>query len=529
MGSALRRYSSDPDSYELLANFSDELEAGRATPQMCEQLLFALSDGRPYQTLPEYVELRRQLRRFAGELRAAAEPDFAEDSQEHSVAFQEAVRKYRDSHNLAAFAEAQRHYAWLLERNAAAAAEPLWKELHQPNVHLRISAQSGSRILPNPLAHRFQHSTALEGYPANVTGHLVARARLHTPADGSQVGHGGIDVGAHVQSTVVVQRDRITLKAAGVTQIDAQVLLTVRGNNFAVAGTSLTSRTSMQLANADSASRLRIVDQITRRAAQREFDRRCAELNAEADRQLAAQGKPALVGEVAKVVEQINTGKNEVIAPLLAYGLEPQLGITSDAHGLVLSLLVAMPEQLGAPSDAHAPRTPGGSSITVHESAANNAASRFAGRTLDDSQFRATVFDSLGFSASDLPPQETCRLTFAKEQPLLARFDAGGLDITMNVTGVEWEGEKLTCESPVKVRTKYVFRLKENTVRVEHGPLECSEGLSPLVLKAAERFLVPVATQSDFTTLGQLLQIVRLRIAQPQVDGGWLTLPLIER
>jgi hypothetical protein len=526
ISTARSRFPGDTATSELLASMQQKLSAGDISVDDAASALSSLADGRGFLALPEFVKLRDKLRAYTAMLRATSEPDLAARYAEHVAALEQAIAS-----DVAA--DAAEPYRWLAERELArqlrnAAAQ----RFAQNNVVLRVSAASGNRILPNPFTQSFRQTTTMEGTPARVTGTLVARSQLYAPPGGQRMDHAGINVNAVIRTQVGMNRERMSITASGTTNLFAQVLLEVRDNDFHIAGSTLTSRTSMNLGNVSTGRCLG--NHLVNRLAGRVFDRKRGEINAQADQQIVAQGKPMMLAEVASIVGQINTGKNEVIAPIVAYGLTPQLGISSDSGGLNMMFRVATPLQLAAHVPPPPPVAGTGSFLAVHESAANNAGDMFAGLTIDEQRFRETVFDSLGFTPvePEAPGGEVPHtLTFSRQTPLTAQFFSERIKVRLQIDGLSDGQEKTAFENPVTADVVYRFDSQAQGVVLVREAMEChvEEPQKSKYEATISRFLVPLARQDDVTTLGQLLSIVQLKADKPTAVEGWLQMPLVER
>jgi hypothetical protein len=526
ISAARARFPGDRATAELLTAMQQELSAHDITVDEASAALSSLADGRGFLALPEFVSLRDKLRNYAALLRIASESDLDANYADRVAALEQAIRS-------GVAADAAEPYRWLAERELAPQLRSQAAErFAQNNVVLRVSAASGNRILPNPFIQSFRQTTDMQGSPASVTGTLVARSHLYAPPNGQRMDHAGINVNAVVRTQVGMNRDRVSISASGTTNLFAQVLLEVQNNDFHIAGSTLTSRTSMNLGNV-STSRC-LGNRLVNRLASRVFDRKRGEINAQADREIVAQGKPLMLQEVASIVGQINTGKNEVIAPIVAYGLTPQLGISSDPGGLNMMFRVATSLQLAADVPPPTPVVGTGSYLAVHESAANNSGEMFAGLTIDEQRFRETVFDSLGFTPveGESPGGEVPHtLAFNRQTPLTARFFSERINIRLQIDGLSDGRETLAFEKPVTADVVYRFDTQAQGVVLVREAMECHVD-APQKSKyeaTISRFLVPLARQDDVTTLGQLLSIVQLKADKPTATEGWLQMPLVER
>ena len=523
---ATSRFPGDSATSSLLASLRQKLATGDISADEAAAALSQLGDGRGFLALPEFVSLRDQLRHYAAMLRATSEADIHAKYAEHAAALEQALAK-------GSAADAAEPYRWLAERELAPnlRAEAAQRFV-QNNVVLRVSAASGNRILPNPFTQAFRQTTSMDGTPATVTGTLVARSQLYAPPNGQRMDHAGINVNAVIRTQVGMNRERVTVSAYGTTNLFAQVLLEVKDNDFHIAGSTLTSRTSMSLGNVSTGRHLG--NCLVNRLAGRVFDRKRGEINAQADQQIVAQGRPMMLQEVQTIVGQINTGKNEVIAPVVAYGLMPQLGISSDRGGLNMTFRVATPTQLAAQAPPPSPAVGSGSYLAVHESAANNAGDMFAGLTIDEQRFRETVFDSLGFTPVEpqAPGGEVPHtLTFSRKNPLTAQFFSERIKVRLQLDGLSDGVEKHSFEKPVTADVVYRFESQAQGVVLTREALDChvEEPQKSKYEATINRFLVPLAKQDDVTTLGQLLSIVQLRADKPTAVEGWLQMPLVER
>lgn len=523
--SALSRYPGDSATSAMLGDLRYALSEGDVLLEGADVALHRLADGRGFLALPEFVALRDELQRYNSLLRAAQEPDLEEKYRQHVATLKRALANGTDS-------ETAESYRWLAERGLAEALRhEVAKSFAQNNVVLRVSSASGNRILPNPFTQNIRQTTSFQGTPATVHGKLVAHSQLYAPPGGRRLDHAGINVTATVRTQVAMQREQMRISAFGTTQLFAQVLLEVQDNDFHIAGTTLNSRTSMSLGHV--ATQHCFGNRLVNRLAGRVFDRERAGINAQADQQIVAQGRPAMLAEVATIVEQINSGKNEVIAPIVAYGLTPQLGISSDPGGLNMMFRVATPLQLAAQTAP--PQLSGSSYLAVHESAANNAGEMFAGRTLDEERFRETVFESLGFSPVQPPaPDENGMLhtvSFSRSQPLTAQFFSDRIKVRATVDGVSNGVEEMMSDTPVAIDVVYRFDTQSQGVVLVRESIDSplAEPNKSIYEATLSRLLVPLARQEDVTTLGQLLSIVQLKADQPTASDGWLQMPLIER
>lgn len=523
---AQARYPGDSATAALLSSLRQKLGTGDILVDEAAGALSTLGDGRGFLALPEFVSLRDRLRHYAAALRAASETDLEARYAEHTTALEQALAK-----NSAA--DAAEPYRWLAERELAPKLrEQAAARFVQNNVVLRVSAASGNRILPNPFTQSFRQTTIMEGTPATVAGTLMAHSHLYAPPNGQRMDHAGLTVHATVHTKVGMNRERVAISANGATNLFAQVLLEVKDNDFHIAGSTLTSRTSMNLGNVSTGHC--VGNRLVNRLAGRVFDRKRSEINAQADQQIAAQGRPMMLKEVETIVGQINTGKNEIIAPVVAYGLMPQLGISSDPGGLNMTFRVATPAQLAAQAPPPMPTGGSGSYLAVHESAANNSGEMFAGLTIDEQRFRETVFDSLGFTPAE---QETPggevphTVTFSRKTPLTAQFFSERIKVRLQLAGINDGKEQLSFEMPVTADVVYRFESQAQGVVLVREALDChvEEPQKSKCEATVGRFLVPLAKQDDVTTLGQLLSIVQLRADKPAAAEGWLQMPLVER
>jgi hypothetical protein len=524
---ATSRYPGDSACSEMLRMLHHNLGERDATVDEATTVLASLADGRGFLALPEFAALRDKLQTYAGLLRTASEDDLEARYAENYVALERAVASGNAD-------EAQQPFHWLAERGLAGDLQQRAVDRFAlNNVVLRVSSVHGNRILPNPFKQSFRQTTDMQGTPATVTGNLVAHSTLYAPANGKRMDHAGLNVIANVDTQIAMSRNRLSIGANGRTTLYAQVLLEVRDNDFHIAGSTLTSTTAMNLGGISTKHCLgnRAINGLAGRV----FDRKQGEINGQADQQIVAQGRPMMLKEVATIVEQINTGKNEVVAPIVAYGLTPRLGISSDPGGLNMSFRVATPLQLAAQVEPPEPATASHSYLAVHESAANNSGDMFAGLTMDEQRFRETVFDSLGFTPVDTEPppggEVPHTVTFSKNKPLVTRFFSEEVKATIRIDGLDDGMEKLVFEEPVTVNVVYRFNREAQGVVLVRQSLEC-ECEEPHKKKAEAtlgRFLVPLAQQDDITTLGQLLSIVRLKAEKPIAADGWLQMPLVER
>ena len=523
---AQSRFPGDSATSKLMSDLRQKLATQDIAIDEAVSDLAALNDGRGFLALPEFVALRDQLRHYAALLRTTSESDLEAKYGEHVTSLEKAV-----AGNSAA--DAAEPYRWLAERELAPQLRQQAAERFvQNNVVLRVSSVSGNRILPNPFTQSFRQTTTMEGSPATVSGTLVAHSHLYAPPNGQRMDHAGLTVHGTVSTQVVMNRERMAITAHGTTRLFAEVLLEVKNNDFHIAGSTLTSRTSMNLGNVSTGRR--VGNCLVNRLAGRVFDRKRGEINAQADQQIAAQGRPMMLQEVQTIVGQINTGKNEVIAPVVAYGLMPQLGISSDPGGLNMTFRVATPTQLAAQAEPPQPAVGTGSYLAVHESAANNAGDMFAGLTIDEQQFRETVFDSLGFTPvePEAPGGEVPHtLTFSRKTPLTAQFFSEKIKVRLQLDGLSDGMEKLSFEKPVTADVVYRFESQAQGVVLVRETLDChvEEPQKSKYEATVGRFLVPLAKQDDITTLGQLLSIVQLRADKPTAVEGWLQMPLVER
>ena len=524
---ALARYPGDIDSAAMLRMLQHELADHDVSIDEAASVLARLGDGRGFLSLPEFVKLREQLQNYLADLRLATEPGLDEAYRGNLNELQTAIQS---GDAVAAVAPNR----WLAERGLALAARSAAaSQFARNNVVLRVSAASGNKILPNPFTQSFSQTTDLQGTPATVRGTLVAHSQLYAPDHGKSADHAGIDVRAVVNTQIGISRQRVSATAAGTTHLNAQVLLQVRNNDFHIAGTSLQSSTSMSLGHVSTQRCLG--NRVINRLAGRVFDRKRGEINAQADQQIVAQGKPTMIAQVATVVEQINAGKNEVIAPIVAYGLTPALGVSSDSGGMSMTFRVSTPLQLAAQSPPPVPRVGTGSYLAVHESAANNAGEMFAGLTIDEQKFRETVFDSLGFTPVETTPppggEVPHTVTFSRKTPLTVQFFSDQVKVRMAIDGLSDGREKFIFEKPVTVDVVYRFESHAQGVLLVREAMEChvEEPQKTKFEATLGRFLVPTAKQDDLTTLGQLLSIVQLRADTPTANAGWLQMPLVER
>lgn len=526
ISTARSRFPGDSATAELLTDLQQNLSAGDISVDEASSALSSLADGRGFLALPEFVSLRDKLRTYAAKLRTTSELDLEAQYTKHVAALEQAIAS-------GGAADAAEPYRWLAERELAPhLRSQAAQRFAQNNVVLRVSSASGNRILPNPFTQSFRQTTSMDGTPASVTGTLVARSELYAPPGGQRMDHAGINVNAVVRTQVGMNRERMSITAAGTTNLFAQVLLEVRDNDFHIAGSTLTSRTSMNLGNVSTGRCLG--NHLVNRLAGRVFDRKRSEINAQADQQIVAQGRPMMLQEVASIVGQINTGKNEVIAPIVAYGLTPQLGISSDPGGLNMMFRVATPLQLAAHVSPPSPVAGTGSFLAVHESAANNAGDMFAGLTIDEQRFRETVFDSLGFTPvePEAPGGEAPHtLTFSRTTPLTAQFFSERIKVRLQIAGLSDGREKMSFEKPVTADVVYRFDSQAQGVVLIREAMEChvAEPQKSKYEATISRFLVPLARQDDVTTLGQLLSIVQLKADKPTAVEGWLQMPLVER
>jgi hypothetical protein len=312
ISTARSRFPGDSATAELLASMQQKLSAGDLSIDEAASALSSLADGRGFLALPEFVSLRDRLRSYAAKLRTTSEPDLEVKYAEHVAALEQAVTS-------GTAADAVESYRWLAERELARQLRgQAAGRFAQNNVVLRVSAASGNRILPNPFTQSFRQTTSMDGTPASVTGTLVASSQLYAPPNGQRMDHAGINVNAVVRTQVGMNREHMSITAAGTTNLFAQVLLEVRDNDFHIAGSTLTSRTSMNLGNVSTGRCLG--NHLVNRLAGRVFDRKRGEINAQADQQIVAQGKPMMLQEVATIVGQINSGKNEVASAVIPAG-----------------------------------------------------------------------------------------------------------------------------------------------------------------------------------------------------------------
>jgi len=535
IASALSRTAGDQACAEMLRMFDHALEQGQPTVEQCEAILSGLTDGRGFLALPEFVALREKLFVYAAMLRTTTETDIESKYQDHLAALHRAWDSYQASHDAESLAEIHEHYRWLAQRGLA----PLHRRqvataLSRSNLVLRLASSTGNRLLPSPYTQSFRQSTSMEGTPATVSGTIVAVSHLYTPQNGYS-NRAGINVNATVNSQVGLSRQRISASAEGRTNIYAQVLLEVHNNEFRVAGTTLTSRTSMNLTDVSTRRGCGLADRVLGRVGQRVFDKRRGEINAQADQQITAQGKAGMVAQVQSLVGQINSGKQEVFAPMVAFGISPDVGIGSDPHGLNMTFRVATPEQFAAPEPPPGPSHAGASYLAAHESAANNCGQMFSGLAVDEQRFREAVFDSLGFTPVEtVPPpggEVPHTITFSRGQPLQTKFEDDRVKVHVAMDGLTYGTERFSFEKPVTVDVIYRFDSDAQGVLLLREAMECHVE-PPQKAKFEEtlsRFFAPMARQDELTTLGQLLTIVRLRPGQPTCSEGWLQMPLVER
>ena len=241
-----------------------------------------------------------------------------------------------------------------------------------------------------------------------------------------------------------------------------------------------------------------------------------------------------MLKQVDLVVAQINVGKQELFAPMVAYGISPDMFLGSDTDGLNMEFRAAAADQLAAPNKPVA--LPGAvSQIALHDSAANNFGAMFAGLTVDEQRFREAVFDSIGYTPVDAvePPggEIAHEITFSKVRPIEARFVEDRVKVHAEIDGLTHSTEKFTFDQPVTVHVVYRFETTATGIQFVREAFDCNVDAArqEKCLATLDRFFVQRAEQDDITTLGQMLALLQLKPIQPTCDRGWLQMPLVDR
>ncbi len=247
------------------------------------------------------------------------------------------------------------------------------------------------------------------------------------------------------------------------------------------------------------------------------------------EQEVESQLKTEIVRRTESTLQQFNQLFRSFYPPMEADGSQaPRLHFYTTASHMYAGAEFASPWQMAAPSP---PPTIAGIDhavlMQVHESAIDNNAGYFAGRTLNEPDFREVVFDTLALTPDEPNRQRghvPAKVTLTQRKPLEMSLKDGHIGITFHIdsfhaTGRPYAGERtVSVDYRPQIGPHGVEVVREGAVRVEPASVAGQPDLAALM----SQVLPQRATTEGPTTTGDLAASHHLRVTHLSVADGWL-------
>jgi hypothetical protein len=498
-----------------------------------EQFAAALGRRRTGVQGAEFESLRAALRRYLQCLRAEGD-QVAEEYSRQIDRLAAAWESYRRSQSAEAGAEIQVACRWLDEHGQAQElVQSLRKAASHPNHRMQISAAFLERALARDIRQPLVSNESSQGAQVSVKGQIKGKlVPSLVPSD--KAGAVRVQFVGTGDSRIVANKGPVTVQARGRTGIQASEVayLTERGLSASAPQVAVQHRSTPYAVGVNMRSRLLrgIVSKIVWRVAGRQ--------QAESDRQAARNTQQKIDAEVRSQTAKLVAQANDVVRRFGVFSLlgtqpEETLKISTTARHLQWLGHYASPVQFAAPTPAPSVAALDPAVlIQLHETAVNNSESWLASRTINDSDFRELVFETIGLIPArqeGLAAQIPSTITFADEQPLTVRIDDDKVNVTLRLKAFASEGREFTGKVWT-VRTAYqpqVIGGHVALVRVSPIAVLADSAADAGALQATlSRFLVERAASNGISS-PSLASLPPLAVGQLTMQDGWFTLALV--
>jgi hypothetical protein len=518
-----------PTLHEQLAAEQPDLAAIKAIEERLCQNCAGLE-------LPAFVAVRRDLDAFrtASEYASAKSPQTLYRQRVMELA--ECLKRMADGLTYADGHQAGQSLAWLeaLDENGASLVVDVRKKLCHTNGFAQASARLANVLFQRNVSERnYIAETVLGSYMRGVAITHGQLALGLAPSDD----HGTLEIllRGHVSYPAnVADRRRISVYSSGYTTIDAKKEILVDDQGLRLSRAAAQAATNVNIQDIDAP---RLMERISWRRA----SRLTPEAEAMTSRRAESEAASSLDQQADASLGMINnTFCEKIRAPLIRFNALPaEIHVWTDPTHLHLSLCQHNQFQLAATGPA--PTLPSSYDIggSVHESMINNLAEpTLGGKSIDDKTWLEMMHLILG-----APPRalwvhdraERWSVTFAKELPIVTRFDGDRIGITLHLSGVTRGGNfiqkaveieasfipKITKEGPA------LSRVGELLVRVhDAAELDSDSSLHDFLMRKFGAILPSEIYFYGFTPPagGALGKLQLLKPVAFRSWSGWLTL-----
>lgn len=429
-------------------------------------------------------------------------------------------------------ADAIQQLRWSNNETAERLAEHLEWSYRNANARVSISAELIHRMLPPRAKERRRVDDQILGTP--VVGNSVNERDLYVKLVPD---HGNIQLGVVargvIRSRTFSDVGPVRLHNNGNTQFEATQLLILDREGFRLPDPQSHARGNSQLTDVESDLDLvPLLGSLLRSYATQQHDesRRAArrEMESKVARQAACELHRTMQQKVAEAEGKL---KQRVVTPLRRLALDPvAIDLQTTDRRIVARYRLAGEDQLAA----HTPRplAPSDSwlSVQLHESSINNALTRLelGGRRMGLAELYETLMTAVAVSPSedatvDLP--DDVFITFAKDQPIRVRLDAGQVHVQMRIAELEnarnWWGDFVVSTTYAPTMEEGIPALRRDSIIDLDGELST---LQRFPLRAIWNAVLP--KNEPIALVGPRLRkdkrLDDLQIHQFVVIDGWL-------
>ncbi len=515
-----------------LATLRRQLAADRPDLTVLKPIEQRLYQNQPGLELPAFLSARRDLSAFRTAAEYAISNSPEQLYQERLSELADCLNKITERPTYVDGHRAGKTLSWLeaLDENGAALAGDMRKQLCHTNGFAQASARLGNVLFQRNVAERNYIAEMVMG--SYLRGVAITEGQLALGMAPS-TDHGTLEIllRDHVNCPAnVADRRRVSVHTSTYTTIDAKKQIFVNDQGLRLARAGAQAATNVNIQDIDAP---RLVERVAWRRASQMMPEAETMTSRRAESEAASsldQQADASLGKINDVFCQ------KVRSPLIRFNALPsEINVWTDPTHLHFSLCQHNDSQLAITGPA--PTLPSNYDIggCVHESMINNLAESMAGgRSVNDKTWLEMMHLILG-----APPRalwihdraERWSVTFARELPVLVRFEEDRIALTLHLSGVTRGSQFI--ERPAEIQVSFVpkitregpslFREGELAVRVENDLDE-----APLRDFLTRRFGAIFPPELYFYGLtppagGSLGKLRLLKLVEFRSGAGWLT------
>jgi len=427
-----------------------------------------------------------------------------------------------------------RGLSWSQPAAAAHISQQLETHYRNANVRMALAGELINRMLPQPEKIEAPVRDIVVNVPVFGRSTTFTKLSVRLVPDPRRI-RVGLEAKGLIASDTVSQSGPATFRNEGQSSFLVRKLLVLGPHGLSVwpAVAEAENDFSYLVSLETDFDGVPLVGSLVRNIAQSKHDEASGQARMEVEQKIATRARAQLDDEIRPLLVQAaqNVQKNQV-ATLNRMGLElAPLALSTTDDRIVARMRLGSPEQLGGHTPR--PRAPSDSwfSLQIHQSALNNGLEKLdlAGRTFSLPEMFAWLGAKLGrpqlANQEDLP--EDVQLTFAQENPVQLRCDAGEVEVTLRFAQLTHGGKRWRDFKVRAIYTPQPNRLDPRFGREAAISID-GKSLNKWEVQLRTIFSKVLSRNRDISLLDESItsdpRVKDLEMTQFIVEDGWIGL-----